>query len=88
MGMELRIREPSAEGVAPSRLDVAPNPGLLSPDPACRAGVSNTSLRNCELFIVVVVRQVLEFEVRDLQNFEMQPCARLVDFSAGLNSSD
>jgi hypothetical protein len=51
MGMELRIREPRAEGVAPSRLGVAPSVGLLSPELDWRAGVSSTSLRNCELFI-------------------------------------
>jgi hypothetical protein len=54
MGMELRIRDPRAEGVAPSRLGVAPSVGLLSPEPDWRAGVSRTSLRNCELFIALL----------------------------------
>ena len=52
--MELRMRDPSAEGVAPSCLGVAPRVALASPDFECRAGVSRTSLRNCELFIVRV----------------------------------
>ena len=52
MGMALRIREPKADGVEPSRLGVAPSVGLLSPELDCRAGVSRTSFRNCELFIV------------------------------------
>jgi hypothetical protein len=52
MGMELRMREPRAEGVAPSRLGVALSVDLLSPKFDCRAGVSRTSLRNCELFIL------------------------------------
>ena len=51
MGMELRNRDPRVEGVAPSRLGVAPSVGLLSPEPGWRVGVSRTSLRNCELFI-------------------------------------
>jgi hypothetical protein len=45
IGIELRIREPRAEG-APSRLGVAPSPGLASPVEDWRAGVSRTSLRN------------------------------------------
>ena len=52
MGMELRIRDPRAEGVAPSCLGVAPTDSLLSPEPGWRAGVSRTNLRNCELFIL------------------------------------
>lgn len=53
------MREPRAEG-APSRRGVAPSAGLLSAlEEGCRAGVSRTSLRNCELFIVVLVRNVV-----------------------------
>jgi hypothetical protein len=52
MGIELRIREPSAIGVAPSRLEVAPLVELLCSEPGFLAGVSSTSFRNCELFIV------------------------------------
>jgi hypothetical protein len=52
MGRELRIREPRADGVAPSHLGV----GSLSVElePACRPGVSRTSLRNWELFMVAL----------------------------------
>jgi hypothetical protein len=46
------MREPSAEGVAPSRLGVVPSVGLPSPELDCLAGVSRTNLRNCVLFIV------------------------------------
>lgn len=53
IGIELRILDPSAEGVAPSRLGVAPNLDVPSLVPACLAGVSNTNFLNCELFIVV-----------------------------------
>ena len=47
--MELRMREPNVGGVAPSRLgeDLFPAEEV----PACRAGVSRTSFRNCELFM-------------------------------------
>ena len=54
MGMELRIREPSADGVAPSRRVVALSVGLPSPEFDCWVGVSRTSFRNCELFIVTL----------------------------------
>ncbi len=47
------MREPNAEGVAPSRRGVAPRAGFLSPELDCLTGVSRTSLRNCELFIVI-----------------------------------
>jgi hypothetical protein len=50
IGIELRILEPSAEGVAPLR-DVAADLSAGDEEEACRAGVSRTSLRNCELFI-------------------------------------
>lgn len=53
MGIELRIREPSAEGVAPSRLGAAPVAEFLSPGVVCLAGVSSTSFRNCWLFMVI-----------------------------------
>jgi hypothetical protein len=52
MGMELRIREPSMECVAQSCLDAAPTVGLLPPELDWWAGVSRTSFRNCELFMV------------------------------------
>jgi hypothetical protein len=50
IGIELRIREPSAEGVAPLR-DEAADLSTGDEEEACRAGVSRTSLRNWELFI-------------------------------------
>jgi hypothetical protein len=50
IGIELRIREPSAEGVAPLREDAA-DLSAGDEEEACRAGVSRTSLRNWELFI-------------------------------------
>jgi hypothetical protein len=50
IGIELRIREPSAEGVAPLR-DAAADLSAGDEEEACRAGVSRTSLRNWELFI-------------------------------------
>ena len=50
IGIELRILEPSAEGVAPLR-DVATDLSAGDEEEACRAGVSRTSLRNWELFI-------------------------------------
>jgi hypothetical protein len=54
IGIELRIREPSAEGVAPLREEAA-DLSAGDEEEACRAGVSRTSLRNCELFIFGVV---------------------------------
>lgn len=53
MGMELRMREPSAEGVAPLRIDCADLSAGEDSD-AFRAGVSRTNFRNCELFIVKI----------------------------------
>ena len=58
MGIELRILEPRADGVAPSRLGVAPRVELLSPDTACLAGVSSTSFLNWELFIVTATTEI------------------------------
>lgn len=52
MGIELRIREPSAEGVAPLRL-VCADLSVGDAAWAFRAGVSRTSLRNWELFIML-----------------------------------
>jgi hypothetical protein len=70
MGIELRMRDPSAEGVAPLRLACA----ALSDgeeDEGFRAGVFCTSLRNCSLFIVmfgaVVLRVVGKFEITALR---------------------
>jgi hypothetical protein len=86
MGMELRIRDPRAEGVAPSRLGVAPSVGLLSPEPDWRAGVSRTSLRNCELFIALlrIGCEAQEIEVGD----KLWPSFSLVKvFSAARNYS-
>lgn len=51
--MELRIREPRVEE-APSRLGVASAVELPSAVEDWRAGVSRTSLRNWELFIVAL----------------------------------
>jgi len=65
MGMEERILEPKAEG-APSRLGVTPRVDLACPEPGCRAGVSITSFRNSELFMMAVVgvfKSSLEFEI-------------------------
>jgi hypothetical protein len=53
IGIELRIREPSAEGVAPLREEAA-DLSAGDEEEACRAGVSRTSLRNWELFILSV----------------------------------
>lgn len=53
MGIELRMREPSADGVAPFLLCAVLSVGEEAW--ACRAGVSRTSLRNWELFIVFCV---------------------------------
>jgi hypothetical protein len=53
IGIELRIREPSAEGVAPLRGE-AVDLSTGDEEEACRAGVSRTSLRNWELFILGV----------------------------------
>jgi hypothetical protein len=52
MGIELRIREPSAAGAAPFRLLAAE---LFVDDDADAflAGVSSTSFRNCELFMMM-----------------------------------
>ncbi len=47
-----RIRDPRADGVAPSLFGVPPRITPLPEAPACRAGVSSTSLRNWELFMV------------------------------------
>lgn len=66
MGMELRIREPRADGAAPSRLGAAPCGGLLSPEFDCRAGVSRTSLRNCVLFIVKLRGGCSELEAEEV----------------------
>lgn len=49
MGMELRIREPSADGVAPLRLAAL---SVGEEEEGSLAGVFCTSLRNCSLFIV------------------------------------
>lgn len=54
MGILLRMREPSADGVAPFRAGV----DLISEgeeEDAWRAGVSSTSLRNWLLFILVIL---------------------------------
>ena len=48
MGMLERMREPSVDGVAPSRRGVAAGPFLLD----VAEGVSSTRRRNCWLFIV------------------------------------
>jgi hypothetical protein len=53
MGMELRIREPSAEGVAPLRLLCA-DLSVGEDAAAFLAGVSRTSFRNWELFMVML----------------------------------
>ena len=59
MGMLERIRDPRAVGVAPSRFAVAPPRAvLLSDEPGGRPGVSSTSLRNCELFMIVGVHML------------------------------
>jgi hypothetical protein len=55
MGMLERMREPRADGAAPSLFEVAPREPPLPEAPGCRAGVSSTSLRNWELFMVGVV---------------------------------
>jgi hypothetical protein len=55
MGILERIREPRAEGVAPSLLGVAPGGPPAPEAPGCGAGVSRTSLRNWELFMAGVV---------------------------------
>jgi len=55
MGMLERMREPRADGAAPSLFEVAPREPPLPEVPGCRAGVSSTSLRNWELFMVGVV---------------------------------
>lgn len=52
IGMELRIREPNAEGVDPSRLGTVEDVVAGEEVKAWRAGVSRTSFLNCELFIV------------------------------------
>jgi hypothetical protein len=44
MGIQLRIREPSADGVAPFRFCVDLSDG--EEEELCRAGVSRTSFRN------------------------------------------
>jgi hypothetical protein len=54
MGMELRIREPSTEEVAPFRLLCA-ELSVGDRADAFLAGVSRTSFRNCELFIVLLL---------------------------------
>ena len=59
----MRIREPSADGT-PSRCEVAPIVGLPSTLEDWRDGVSRTSLRNWELFIVVMVTKAVGVEAR------------------------
>jgi hypothetical protein len=55
MGMLERMREPKAEGVALSLFGVVPSVPPVPEAPDCREGVSSTSLRNWELFMVTVV---------------------------------
>jgi hypothetical protein len=57
IGMLERMREPRAEGVAPSLFGVAPRLPPLPEAPDCLAGVPSTSLRNWELFMAAVVEQ-------------------------------
>jgi hypothetical protein len=81
MGIELRMREPSAEGVVPSRLEVAPILELASPDPACLAGVSRTSFLNCELFIVTYQwRKSGEVESWNFMRSSLVSCKFSADF--------
>jgi len=87
IGIELRIREPSAEGVAPLR-DAAADLSAGDDEEACRAGVSRTSLRNCELFIFGIDVGCSRVEDEDdggmfsqgssLAGTFLAPCARLV----------
>lgn len=55
MGIELRIRDPRVEGVAPLRCAAL---SVGEDDEACRAGVSRTNFRNCELFIMALLQVV------------------------------
>ena len=58
MGMLERMRDPRADGIAPSLRSVAPRP-VLPPEASGRqAGVSSTNFRNCELFMVLVANFV------------------------------